>query len=952
MKNHFFILIFPLFFIQIIQGQNYRYTLYNTETGSLPQNQAGAIFQDSKGNIWIGTRLGISKFDGETFKIYGKEEGVLQGNISFICELKPGEITMFSFNNGISVIKSDKVKSHKFPGTFRSISVAKIKDSLIIVAGNYENSESVLYSFKEGKYKLLKKYHENLRQPIFANDTLWILSCHNILTGKLGYFDKDYNVEKLVPEMVCRSALSWKDSIYIVSGTALFRYYSGEIKNIIANRNITEIFLNSSGIFINESQVTKIPNHYDFSGKWIDSYHLLNVAAILFDKEKNYWFGTEDGLYKLSEKAFKHYVFKDFGIAPNNPGLVIAKNQIWISSLLGNLYQLKNNRFIDFTYKIPHKGFSFLISHAVKPDGTILWGGDEAGAIIQKDEHFMMKKYSFGSPFYAIYNDTLLNHTLLGYLGLRIENHRGEVIADYPGLSRIITDIEKDTSGNYFLAQRRIIQKFKNGKFNEYPIMALVIEHDARHNLWFGGEDGLYLYNNKDFKKIEHPVFNHKAISALHPVGDSVLLIGTTMGLIAMDLRAFYNKSKIIVKYYNAENGFSGNECSQNSFAEDENGYVWIPVNDRLIQIDPRKLNFSNIPVEPYIQSMSTMENAVWQTHDTTIQLLSHSANSIKFEFSGPYFSNPVTYAYYLEGYEKEWSEYGNVREATYTNLPPGRYTFYVKAANGDETDNILKTAYRFTIRPAIWQTTWFKVAFILIAVLAIVLIIRLLSNIKSQIQRKNFEQNRLMVQTQLSQLDPHFIFNTLTTTGTFALRLKQVGIYDIIVQFSQLLRRHWVDKKLTRTLGEELAFIDEYCALNRINHAERFDYSINIATGVDTSVKVIKLFIQNFVENAMKHGIENIKEHGQIIVDLMQDNTYTYIIIDDNGIGYNEARKLNTGRKGTGMKVLSETIALYNSWNKKEISYLLRDKSEISPDLRGTSVEIKIPNDYDYRDN
>jgi len=953
MQKQFLVLLFSiqLFFLH---GQEYRYTNYNTETSDLPQNQITKLFQDSKGNIWVGTKFGVAKFDGESFRVYGQEDGIIVGDIQYIFETRKGEIIVCSNRGGISIINRDKIDSYPPPENRYELIYEQVHDSLIIIAWiKGKASKSELFSFKDGKYKLLKEYNANLSRPIFVNDSIWITFNDKNINNGFCYIDKKLNLSDIKIKTSFIGYYALGDSLFLYDNSYVYKYFAGKVSKIISIYGTNIFKVTSQGIYINENWDRNRLKEYSFSGILQNSFILSNVSDVLIDKEKNLWFGTENGLFKLSEKAFQHYIFKDYGIAPDNPGLVISMDNIWLSMYNGNLYKLENNKFIDFTSRIPYKNFPFLIAHTVKPDGTILWGGDYSGVLKYTGSCFRYINFKLESPLYAIYYDTLAQHTLYGLWGLIIEDKKGNIIFSKDKIKdhSVVVDIEKDTSGNYFLALRRSIFKFRDGKFEEYKYQALVIEHDSRHNLWFGGEGGLYFYNNKDFIKVEHSALKNKAITALHAVGDSVLLIGTTSGMAAMDLKAFYQKKKTVIKFYNANNGFSGNECSQNGFAEDSKGFVWIPVNDRLIRIDPRYLNFSNVPVEPYIAGISNLKDATWQLRDTSIHVLVHDENSIKFEFSGPYFSNPVSYSYFLEGYEKKWAEYSYQKEAVYANLPPGKYTFYVKAINGDESDNILLTSYSFVIKPAIWQTVWFYIVLVTLLAGITYLIIKRAVKQRTEKQQKSYEQNKLMMQAQLAQLDPHFIFNTLTTTGTFALRLKQIGIYDIIVQFSQLLRTHWANKKLTRTLAEELDFINEYCLLNRINHAERFDYTIEIGPNVDSSIKVIKLLIQNFVENAMKHGIENIKDHGEIKIKVSQDKLFTQIIIDDNGIGYNATIQKDTGRKRTGLKVISETIELYNSWNKYKMSFNIQDKSEINSNERGTLVNIKLPNDYNYRD-
>jgi len=956
MKKTSLPIIFFFLCLNWVSAQSYRYTIYNTETSNLPQNQVMSLLQDSRGNIWVGTKFGAAMFDGESFKIFSPQNGLLAGDISYIFETSKGEILLCNSHSGISAITGKSIITYPKSKEYEHFMYLQMYDSLIIIARDGGKNSSLL-SFYHGKYRVLSTYDHLIGSISYSNDTIWATKQNAGNKYELGYFDQHCKFQSKHFEFHFNLLASVGDTLYLNNNSGFFKYYLGKLSKIIEFYDIHLFKTSSSGFYIKEFKNINLLKEYDFSGKLKNIHQLADVGTVLQDKENNTWFGTENGLYKLSERAFHHYLFADYGILISNPQIITENDISWVSSTDGKLFQFDGNNFTNVSKYISAGSLGFIMSKLKKPDGTIIWGSSIRGIIKKKGNKITLNDLGGISNVFSLYYDSISRNTIYGHQdGILIENEKGKIIFhNHPENDvSVILAIEKDVSGKFWFTSRKYTYELKDGSVTRissklYNYGAYAITHDKHHNLWFGGEEGLYLYNNKEFKKIKHPALELKVITALHEVGDSVLLIGTISGMAALDLQAFYNKNKTVIKFYNAKNGFSGNECAQNGFSVDKNGMVWIPVNDRLIQIDPRYLSFENVAVEPYIVSMSIMNEAFWVNRDTSIHELNYHENKIKFQFSGPYFSNPVTYSFYLEGYDKVWSEYGDMKEAVYANLPPGKYTFYVKAANGEESESLLKTSYSFSIQPAFWQTAWFYIGLTAFLSLAIFLVIKRIFQNRVEKQQKQYQQHKLMMQAQLAQLDPHFIFNTLTTTGTFALRLKQVGIYDIIVRFSQLLRVHWNNNELTRTLQKELDFVKEYCELNRINHGERFDYFIDIEPGVDTSIILIKLSLQNFVENAIKHGIENICGQGEIKIRVTQDSIYTHVFIEDNGIGYNKSLQNNSGRNGTGMKTIKETFNLYNSWNKYKLEFDIKDKSETDSKDNGTRVKVIIPNEFKY---
>ncbi len=967
-RLYFFVLFaFTLSINNFSFAQNYRYKIFNTENSFLPQNQVTAIFQDSKGNLWIGTKFGVVKYDGKNYKIYTAEKGILSGDVTGIFELSNGTILLCAPFSGISKIKGDSISTYPIPEQYQNMNFHKIGDSLIINARTYKKTYTSRLLFFNGKqYKEInhKTYKGSINGINYRNDTLWTL---RQITNKkyfFGFLDKNFHFHKLSLKEDFYHFIIKENIMYLSRLSGLYQYQKGKLQKLIDWKGYYGIIHGKNSIYVTAVKNINRIKEYDYSVNLLDSFNIPGFKTMIEDREQNLWFASEQGLYKLSNRAFRHYVFADYHIKPVYPEIIYAMGEYWLSSFDGNLYQFKNKQFINYRAQLPNKNIAFMIGRCVKLDGTIIWGAQgrnryEKGLLIKKEDKFkaLLKGYA---AFYSFYYDTLQNILLGGYgQGLLILDDDFSIKAKIDTVKKLKypTGIEKDTAGYYWLSTRRSIYKYlpeKNYlKQINIPVLekgALQILHDSRHNLWFGGEGGLIFYNNKNFKQIKHNALKNKAITALHETKNGILLIGTTSGLVTLDLQQFYRNHKTIMKVYDADNGFSGLECAQSGFTEDDKGLVWIALADRLVSIDPEKLDFKNVPVEPYISSVSVLNEAKWLSIDTSLHQLKYDEDKIRFEFSGPYFSNPVLYSYKLEGFDKDWSEYDKVNQAVYTNLPHGKYVFKVKALNGDEGKTAMMTSYAFTKKPAFWETVWFYVFVLLLGILVIWLFIIRMVQVKVQKQRLQYEQNKLLLQAQMAQLDPHFIFNMLTTTGNFALKLKQLGLYDIIVRFSRLLQSHWGNKELTRTLGEEINFIKEYCELNKINKGEIFDYKIEYDENVKLDIPVLKLSIQNFVENAIKYGIKSDNgKKGFISVKISQNDEYTYVNIEDEGIGYKASMKNNPKKKRTGIKTLKSTFNLYNLWNKNKLSFELIDKSDIDPTTSGTIVKIVIPHDYSY---
>jgi len=250
MKNA--IIVFLLLLTNLMFAQNYRYTLYNTENSDLPQNQIMSLFQDSKGNIWIGTKFGAAKFDGESFKIFSSKKGVLSGDISQIFETSKGEIFLCSNYGGISVIIGDSVKTIQKPDDYEVFYYCQKKDSLIIVA-NYKNEKekSALLSFYNGKLKSLNKMNGIFYIAQYANDTIWSRLLITDNQTNIGYFDEHYIFHTITNDFIT-ACINFGDTLFLSGTLGLFKYYSGNLSRIMECNEFFVYKLSIKGIYIQE----------------------------------------------------------------------------------------------------------------------------------------------------------------------------------------------------------------------------------------------------------------------------------------------------------------------------------------------------------------------------------------------------------------------------------------------------------------------------------------------------------------------------------------------------------------------------------------------------------------------------------------------------------------------------------------------------------------------------
>jgi len=200
-------------------------------------------------------------------------------------------------------------------------------------------------------------------------------------------------------------------------------------------------------------------------------------------------------------------------------------------------------------------------------------------------------------------------------------------------------------------------------------------------------------------------------------------------------------------------------------------------------------------------------------------------------------------------------------------------------------------------------------------------------------------------------QLDPHFTFNAINSISASIMDEKPEEANRNLLSLSRLMRsfvQH--HDKLSRTLAEELDFLQNYLVLMHTRLNTVFTCQIDIGDEVDLNVQVPRMITQIFVENAIKHGLKPLKEGGELKVIVHQQGNQVMIDITDNGIGRKEAGKRGEHGAGKGMIFIDQSIKIINNFNQKKIRYQVTDLADEHSNSTGTLVSITIPIGMNYR--
>lgn len=406
------------------------------------------------------------------------------------------------------------------------------------------------------------------------------------------------------------------------------------------------------------------------------------------------------------------------------------------------------------------------------------------------------------------------------------------------------------------------------------------------------------------------------------------------------------NQRNNSIKTIGVAEGVSGDV---NKF-EIKDSIVWMLIDNA--QILYTDLNFllgeTNIP-SIYIDSIANKGKKI------NLSQTSFSFNKNEFTFyvdnKNPVFGDEVVIKYRIKGFEDEWNEHkGKLQKISYKFMPDGEYIFQVFSQYHESQSKI--KSYSFIISPPYWQTWWFYTLSIALIGSIVVLIFRYrIRNIrKRQVEEIRKQQLKAeVIEAELralrSQMNPHFIFNSLQSIQALILTSELERSYDYLVIFSKMVRKvlHYSNEKFI-SISSELEFLDLYLKLEELRFEDDFEYSI--AYDGEDDILVPSLIIQPFIENALVHGLHHRKENKRLSIKLtLKENLHCEII--DNGIG-REASKEIQDRQGNqhqsfAIDAIEKRLEMFTQDSDAEIGFKITDLYE-GAESQGTKVDIYLP--------
>ncbi len=493
----------------------------------------------------------------------------------------------------------------------------------------------------------------------------------------------------------------------------------------------------------------------------------LKVQTLTFDRDNSLWVGTQgNGLFRIRGNAVEHYGRAE-GLSADDVWDIFEDREgiLWVTTMNGvdSFVDPRVTTFSSVEGLGPDAAIGVLASkdgaiwvangasldHIAKNGSvsSIRWGkglpGDQVSAMLEDSAGNLWM--GVGEGLYLFKNGRFRrfpepDHQPLGLVVSMTEDTDGNVWAECSGKSRKLLRIRnfqvqeefsptqipagrlaQDPRGGIWIGTRkRSLVHFRSGVPQVFQIEsdADLITHDltvqADGSVLAAFEDGLLgLRQGKMQRMTTKNGLPCNSIYAVIQDKEKRWWLLTGCGVIEFpdsELQRWWTNPEAVVqtRVYDAFDGARPADRTFNPAALSPDGRIWFATGFVVQMVDPSRLSAKALPAETYIESVILDRKEFAATEG--LKLAPHSRD-LQIDYTSPAFLIPqrVKFRYRLDGYDRNWHDAGTRRQAFYTDLPPGKYTFRVVASNSDGVWNDTPAKLDFSVAPAYYQTNWFR---------------------------------------------------------------------------------------------------------------------------------------------------------------------------------------------------------------------------------------------------
>ncbi len=940
--------------------------------------------QDKTGYIWFATNQGVSRFDGNSFKNFKKEDGLPDNDIIKMYVDSHNSVWFISMVGTPSVYRQGLIRS--LPGC----------ENVNAVVEDVEKNRIFLISALDKSFG----YYESANQPgqwqfkptiktiqAFRSIYNWPVLRYSNQKGMKIYFSQNET------SLICKITSNGAEKNYSCrygNYTTVLPFGSQSFFSISEREQAVVFHTMDSVYFSNIASSTGIQS---LSELGVNIGKENDISSIYYEDNNRLWIATRNhGLicirnFLKPEKTIEHYFQNSFCTSL----LRDREGGYWVTTYYDGVFYIPNLNFRTVLLPSAHQKTDIRCIRTIQ--GTALVAGSADGSILKinpKTKQF--KKYDewgaknrnnrvldifpgkddviFVATDKGLYSVTsrqkVKQLTAYSSKGIVADADNNVLVALANGVEEITARERKiifekratcitAIAGTYYWGTLRGLYSYNSGKVSnlgrQYPELSQIINHVGiapDSAVWVSTQQGvIVIRNNRIFRLTKSDGLSGNTCKHIS-FDKNTAWVSTDNGIARVDFRWKNEKLLFSVTTITEDDGLVSNDVNQTALSDDQ---LWVATSAGVSFLPKNFINGS--PYNPAINiSKINIGKSEIPLSDT---ILIKPDENLAIELAGMSYRSgrDIRYEYRLLKSKKQWSQLPN-NKIEFTTLPFGTVNLEIRAVDRWGKKSKQPAVITLINKPPFWKSVWFQVLSYLTTAILMGALVYSYAHRRQKKREKEYNNKRKFLELEMmalkAQINPHFIFNCLSSVQHYILKSEPEYGNEYLHKLSTLIRKTLQSSASPNILlSEEVSIIHLYLELQKLRLEDRFDYVIDFAKEqFQEGLTIPSMIIQPFVENAVKHGVSLTEgKKGMVRVTFEKTAHTVTCIIEDNGQGINASKNVskNVGEEtyytGMGNTITEKRIAAMNSMHEEKIILQVQDKSESDPIGEGTIVKI-----------
>ncbi|MCC5915918.1 MAG: histidine kinase [Cryomorphaceae bacterium] len=945
------VLVFTMFFVVIgfkIRAQQYVFDEVGRALGvNVPL--VNRVYEDKNGYFWLPTMGdGLLWWNGRSFVEPYAENSLSNDYVLDVC----------SYKNDVFILTEQTLE--RFDGRLfvpLQLPFERFLRMRVIDGEMYLLSQrSGIWHFQDDTLVKRTSFPEDVRMYDFQfkGNEIWLATSKGLwhLNDRFEVIDKIMQSESLrVLKVIDSSKILVGGENGLFSVDPIYReYYSvfsnAEVRAITSNGEDFWVGTDGDGIWKGNSK-----------GVWINrrnGLENLRIRSLYFDKLQRLWITTTDGVWVMAGENNRFYPIAG-GV---NRGFLSSNNVQWLSSS-SRILRIEDEREEEV---LDVQGGVIL---AIQEDGegNVIFGGENGLLVLSSEgKHLSHWKDEFPDPFvtamHFVGNTLFVGSASRTY---RISNYKNALTFDEV-LSEGVSHLASFSDTLYALTHTSgLVSISKSGEISQrtsfagYSLKELMLTSmsvNPEGNIWLGTSNkGGFIRENGKWSKLDLQV---ESIFDWYNLGDQGMLATTESEVIVVkkDGRFWSHPfaSTFPLGYLNRS--FPMGKTKDEVFFSTNEGVVVLGIS--------AFSGLSTLRTEIFRIDLYFDSHTRWQDKSGELRMgsgvpqemqLAHYENYLRFLFGTaeiPLLSGFLEYRYRMTDLDPNWIETGEIPEAVYTNIQPGRYIFEVQARWPGNTWGGSVDTISLIVIPPWYKTTIFYILAGLTILLLTIAVVRYRSR---QISEKIRLENAVLANERIAlrlQMNPHFLFNALESIGNFVLKNDTESTMKYLNSFTKLMRltlEAGTDKD--HPVESEITLLKSYVVLEQLRFNHSFEVFFEVDEEIDYDIAIPPMLVQPHVENAILHGLRYLEgRRGALWIRFFLEDDRLMVEVEDNGVGraYNREQVKRKTHRSMALEINRKRIELLSKSFNRELFLKIIDLYDETNRPTGTKIIISLP--------